>query len=96
MDEWTAAVRTLLDDTDRVIRWLRRRERERREEDLAPLRQAAMVVYEEGGINSGECVGQWRFVRTSRKLYALAPGVEVQWGRISHRLTVWFRGRRLL
>jgi hypothetical protein len=37
-----------------------------------------------------------RFVRTSRKLYLRIPGGEVQWGRISHRLTVWFRGRRLI
>lgn len=37
-----------------------------------------------------------RLVVTSRKIYLLIPHGEIQWSRISHRLTVWFRGRRLV
>lgn len=32
----------------------------------------------------------------ARKVYVRIPYGEVQYGRISHRLTVWFRGRRLV
>jgi hypothetical protein len=34
--------------------------------------------------------------RYRNKIYWRIPGGEVQFGLISHRLTVWFRGRRLL
>ncbi len=31
----------------------------------------------------------------SRKVYVRIPCGEIQYGRVSHRVTVWFRGRRL-
>lgn len=33
-------------------------------------------------------------VRYRNKLYVCIPGGEIQFGLLSHRLTVWFRGRR--
>ena len=35
-------------------------------------------------------------VRYRNKLYLRIPGGEIQYGRISRRVTVWFRGRRYL
>lgn len=46
-DEWSRAVCNLLDEAERVWRRLRRVNRERREEQLAPIKQLAMAIYEE-------------------------------------------------
>jgi hypothetical protein len=34
--------------------------------------------------------------RYRNKVYLKIPGGEVQYGLISHRITIWFLGRRLL
>lgn len=56
--EWARAVRNLLDDAERVWRSIRRSERERREERLAPTKQLAMTVYEEEERSAGAPQGR--------------------------------------